>query len=285
MRLELFMGDSYFNVYKNNNGDGIMKVFSDDIWLWGQNAGSHHGLWNLPGINKLETVEGAAFLGIKNCCRVVMSNNPTPPFDEESAKLAGFEKVVWSVTGDSSSKRNDLSDDCDEVLRQAALFPNVTGGVMDDFFRPEEKSARFTVEKVREIARKLHNAPRQLELWLVYYAALLDIDYRDYLDAVDVITFWSWNSAELAKAKENIERVISGTPAKKHYAGCYLYNYGDDRPLTAQEMLGQMHLYLDFWKTGKIDGVIVCSNAVADLGLEAVDVYLDFMKKYGNTAK
>ena len=46
-----------------------------------------------------------------------------------------------------------------------------------------------------------------------------------------------------------------------------------------------MHLYLDLWKNARIDGVIVCSNAVADLGFEAVDVYLDFMKKYGNTAR
>ena len=262
-----------------------MNVFADNIWLWGQNAGSHHGLWSLPGVNKLETVEGAKFLGIKNCCRVVMGNKPAPPFDEESAKLTCFDKVVWSVTGDSSSKRNDTADDCDEVLRQAELFPNVIGGVLDDFFRPEEKSARFTVEKVRGIAEKLHKGTRQLELWLVYYAALLDIDYQDYLDSVDAITFWSWNSEELSSAKENIETVIARTPGKKHYAGCYLYNYGDDRQLTAQEMSNQLHLYLDLWKNNRIDGVIVCSNAVADLGFEAVDVYLEFMRKYGNTAK
>ena len=262
-----------------------MSTFADNVWLWGQNAGSHHGLWNLPGVNKLETVEGAEFLGIKNCCRVVMSNKPTPPFDEESAKLVGFDKVVWSVTGDASSERNDSVDDCDEVIRQSELFPNVVGGVMDDFFRPEEKSARFTVEKVKEIASKLRNAPRPLELWLVYYAALLDIDYQDYLEAVDVITFWSWNSKELAEAEKNIAKVISRVPNKKCYAGCYLYNYGDDRQLTAEEMSTQLHLYLDLWKKHKIEGIIVCSNAVADLGFEAVDIYLDFMRKYGKTAR
>ena len=46
-----------------------------------------------------------------------------------------------------------------------------------------------------------------------------------------------------------------------------------------------MYLYLDLWKSGKIDGVIVCSNADTDLGFEAVDVYLDFMKIYRNAAK
>lgn len=262
-----------------------MRKFRDDIWLWGQNAGSHHGLWSLPGVNTLETAEGGAFLGIKNCCRVVMGGKPEPPFDEESSKLAGFDRVVWSVMGDSSSVRNDSGDDCSEVLRQAELFPNVIGGVMDDFFRPAQKDARLTLERVQEIAREFHRAERPLELWLVYYAALQDIDYQSYLDVVDVITFWSWTSDELAKAAENIETVISRTPDKKHYAGCYLYNYGDDRELTREEMEKQLHLYLELWKNNRIDGVIICSNAVADLGFESVDIYLEFMKKYGDTIR
>ena len=270
---------------RGKGAKGKMRAFRDDIWLWGQNAGSHHGLWSLPGVNKLEPVEGAAFLGIKNCCRVVMGNKPVPPFDGESTKLACFDNVVWSVTGDASSSRNDDLDDCDEVLRQAELFPNVTGGVLDDFFRPETRSARFTVEKMRAIAEKMHKAPRPLELWLVYYAMLMNIDYQDYLDAADVITFWSWNSQELAAAENNIEEVILRTPGKKHYAGCYLYNYGDDRELTENEMATQLELYFKLWKERKIDGVIVCSNAVADLGFAAIDTYLNFMKQYGNSVR
>ena len=77
-----------------------MNVFADNIWLRGQNAGSHHGLLSIPGVNKLETVEGAGVLGIKNCCRVVMSNKQTPPFDEKSAKLICF--YIWSGTGDAT---------------------------------------------------------------------------------------------------------------------------------------------------------------------------------------
>ena len=262
-----------------------MREFKDDIWLWGQNAGSHHGLWSLPGVNRLDVVEGAAFLGIKNCCRVVMGNHPVPLFDEESAKLSGFDNVVWSITGDASSNRNDDFDDCDEVLRQAELFPNVTGGVLDDFFRPGSGSARFSVEKMSAIADKLHKALRPLELWLVYYAKLLDIDYQNYIDAADVVTFWSWDSRQLAASEDNIEEVISRTSGKKHYAGCYLYNYGDDRELTRNELETQLKLYLKLWQERKIDGVIVCSNTVDDLGFAAVDVYFDFMKRYGNTTR
>ena len=259
-----------------------MRTFRDDIWLWGQDTGSHHGLWNLPGVNKLDSVSGAAYLGIKNCCRVVMGGNPKTPFDAESEKLRGFDQVVWSAMGDVSSKRNDDSDDADEVLKQAKSFPNVVGGVFDDFFRPHKKDARLTVVRMREIAKSFHEAPRPLSLWLVYYAALLGIDYREYLELADVITFWSWTSEELAAAEKNFETVFSFAGGKKVYAGCYLYNYGDDRELTSAEMNGQLELYLKLWKSRRVDGVIVCSNTVADLGFEAVDIYLEFMKQHGN---
>ena len=158
-----------------------METLRDHLWIWGHDAGCHHtgaGLqWKIPGTNRMGPVEAARHLGIPNCCRVVFAGSPAPPFDAESAKLRPFQKVVWSVTGDCSSRRNDNGmDDADEVLRQASRFPNVSGGILDDFFRPDTGDARMTPARLREIADRFHNAPRPLELWLVYYAALFEAD-------------------------------------------------------------------------------------------------------------
>ena len=116
----------------------MKRTFRDGLWLWGQDAGAHHKPeygWNIPGENRMGPVEAAAYLDISNCFRVVMGGSPEPPFDAESEKLAGFDQVVWSVLGDKSSVRNDGgADDLAEVLRQAEKYPNVTGGVLDDFF-------------------------------------------------------------------------------------------------------------------------------------------------------
>ena len=260
----------------------------DLFWIWGHHPGAHHtgeagALFKVPGENRMGPWEGAEYLGIPNCCRVVFNGFPQPPFDEESSRLQNFKKLVWSVLGDVSSKRNDESgDDLDEVLRQAAKFPNVTGGVLDDLFRPASKDARLTPEQLRFMAKKLHSGPRRLSLWLVYYAALFEIDYTAHLEAVDGITFWSWNSAELAKAEENLNRIIAMTPGKEHYAGCYLFNYGDCRPLTGEEMVFQMELYYKFLKEKKIDGVIVCSNNIVDTGLEAPAYLRQWLKEHGD---
>ncbi len=76
-----------------------MTILKEKLWLWGQDAGSHHAaagnqLWKLPGINKMEPAAGAAYLGIKNMCRVVMCGTPAPPFDSESEKLRAMHQVV-----------------------------------------------------------------------------------------------------------------------------------------------------------------------------------------------
>ena len=74
----------------------------DTLWIWGQDAGSHHrtgnNTWNLPGENRMGPVEGCRYLGIPNCCRVVMGGHPTPPFDAEADALnLSFRPVSMSV--------------------------------------------------------------------------------------------------------------------------------------------------------------------------------------------
>lgn len=58
-----------------------MAKLKDKLWLWGQDAGSHHAAvgnksWKLPGENRMGPAEGAAYMGIKNIFRVVMGGGP-----------------------------------------------------------------------------------------------------------------------------------------------------------------------------------------------------------------
>ncbi len=260
-----------------------MTTVQDTFWIWGHDAGCHNIAYPcIPGVNKMGPVEGAQYLGIPNCCRVAFAGKPEPPFDEETERLRWFKQVVWSIVGDASSKRNDNGgNDLEEVLRQAAKFPYVTGGIMDDFFRPKTKDARMSVEELAVVADRLHSAPRPLSLWVVYYAMLFDIDYSRWLELVDVVTFWSWTSRHLAEAETNLNRIVDMTPGKKHYAGCYLFNYGEHKEMSPEEMQTQLDLYLKLLRQKRIDGVIVCSNTVADSGVKAVDVFRNWMKEHG----
>ncbi|MBO7741702.1 MAG: hypothetical protein J6S21_04030 [Victivallales bacterium] len=264
------------------------EILRDRLWMWGQDTGCWHkphvASWNLPGVNRMGPMEAGREFDIPNCCRVVFDSSPRPPFDAASAELADYKRVIWSVVGDCGSSRNDDGgDDLEEVLRQADRFPNVVGGVLDDFFRAKSGDARIAPERLAEIARRLHAHPRNLQLWVVFYAALFGTgDYTPWLNLTDGITFWSWDSAELARADENLQRIIEMTPGKEHYAGCYIYNFGDCRPLTAQEMERQLELYTARMLNGTLDGIIICGSPAADLELEAVNVLRGWLRECGS---
>ncbi len=253
------------------------------IWIWGQDVQSHHyvgieqqNLWNLPGENKMGTMEGAAYLGIRNCCRVAMNGKPEPPFDEEAEKLISFNKVVWSIIGDSGSARNgDKNDDLQSVLDIAKKFPNITGGVLDDFFRPlnghTDGQARLPLERVAAIRDALHGAIRPLELWVVIYETALTDYYRQYLELCDCLTFWTWNADNLPQLPENIARLRELAPGKKILAGCYLWDYGNACEMPMGMMRFQCAFFEEQMRAEQLEGVIICSNCIADIGLESVE--------------
>ncbi len=269
-----------------------LPQLKDRLWLWGQNAGSHHNahgnqVWKLPGVNRMTPTQGADYLGIRRMCRVVMCGQPEPPFDAEQEALSGMAEVVWSALGDSGSRRNEEESDLGEILRLATRYPTISGAVLDDFFRikvtPESTHGRYTVEQIKELRRQLATfKERPLDLWVVWYKRQLDYAIDDYLPLFDVITYWNMKAAaERASWERDIETVVNRTPGKRRLAGCYLWNYGEGKPLSLAEIKDQCETYFDWIQSGKIEGIIFCSNCCADLGLEAVEWTRDWIREVG----
>jgi hypothetical protein len=266
-----------------------MKLKRDNLWIWGQHPGCHHaGGYKLPGENRMDSAEGARYLGIPNCCRVVMQDKPAPPFDAESEKLKGFKQVVWSSVGAGSTTRHRTNQsDLEEVLRQAGKYDNVTGAVLDDFFPSAEDfetntgdRARHTIDSIRSMRDRLHGFPgRKLDLWLVWYDYQLDFNVEDYVDLCDVITFWTWEGSQLSKLDENIEKFVRKTPGKRRLAGCYMWNYGETKPLSNEQMQNQLDRYQYWIEKGDLEGIVFCSNCIADIGLEAVELTRQWISK------
>jgi len=194
-----------------------------------------------------------------------------------------LKEVVWSAIGAGGENQYAVNDysHIDEVLRMAEIYPNVTGAVLDDFFHREEAPGRnigrHSVESVRNMQTKLHSfSKRKLDLWLVLYDYQLDIpSLDDYLNLFDIITFWTWEGSELSNMDANLKKCIRRTPNKKHMAGCYLWNYGERKPLTLDQMKYQLDRYYHWLRNGDIEGLIFCSNStVPDPGI-GEGVYID----------
>lgn len=259
-----------------------MKL-KEKLWLWGQTAGSHHACgnpFNLPGENRMTPAEGAKFFGISNVFRVVMANMPKPPFDKEAEELKGIKKVLWSVIGSGGSEHKIVVD---EVLRLAKLHKNIAGGITDDFLT-YERMKLFTPEMISDCREKLHSfEDRKLELYTVVYVRELTEERRKYLEKFDAYTMWTWNGSDLYNLDENYGKLreLVGDE-KKILAGCYLWDYGDCKPLADELMEYQLGKYYEWLEDGKIEGVIICSNCIADLGLKTTQMMKSWVEKYGD---
>lgn len=264
--------------------------FADRMWLWGQNPGSHHLIptFKLSGHNRMDAITGCRHFNIPNCLRVVMPSGPEPPFDRETEKLSSLRQVVWSVVGSHGVSRNDDNNsDLEEVLRQAEKFPNVTGAVLDDFFRSPQDAAggaspaRHTLENLEKICSVLHNFPgRRLDLWLVWYDFQLVMDVTAYLKLCDIITFWTWQARELAMLENNFQKFLRLTPGKRRFCGIYLWDYGDGKPINSEMLRHQCEFCYHRMRDGELEGMIICSNCVADIGLESVKIVEDFLQHH-----
>ena len=251
-----------------------MKTVRDKLWLWGQSPDVHYGednVFELPCHSRMTAMEGAVYFGIPNMCRVRMLGHPQPPYDQESMAMDSCREVVWSLLGAGAEPVTEWGD-LDEVCRQAKMFPNITGGVFDDFFLPA-RIEEFTPEKLSFVKKRMcEGAGRNLDMWVVCYEDKLDTieNIGAYLREFDVISYWTWKGSNLGEAEKNIARIREFAPGKRIMAGCYMWNYGERKPLTIEEMEYQTDLYLRLMKEGIIDGIVVCSNCIADMGLEAV---------------
>ena len=268
---------------------GELMKLREKLWIWGQDAGSHHAVgnnvWKLPGVNRLGPVEGCAYLGIPNCCRVIMNGLPEPPFDAEADRLNGMRSVVWSIIGDGGSIRNNESTDLEEVIRIAKTHSNISGAIMDDFMN-EKRMKLFPPERLAAMRERLHAAleDRKLDLWSVLYCHELSEKAVPWLRQIDRISLWAWCAEELRYLEKNHARLreLMADDPKPVLAGCYLFDYGGCRPMPMDLMKLQLDVYYRWLRAGTIDGVIFCSNTVADIGLAAADYAREWISVHGD---
>ncbi len=249
-----------------------MADLRDHLWMWGLEPNFHNKAFGLN--SRMTAAEGALYMGIRNIYMVVNFNKPEPPFDQYSRSFTSFKEVKWSIIGDISSDRTDVPfGDLDEVLRQAEMFDNVTGGVLDDFFNHKTRAQIYTPDKIKYIQDKMHNFhKRPLDLWCVYYPD--NDNSRDHLANVDGAHMWTWRESELIPMFwERYNKFKADTEGKRRMLGIYCLNYGEDggHPTTVEGMKFQLETYTELLVKGEIEGLIFCSNTSMDCNLPCVE--------------
>jgi len=265
----------------------LAETTRDAFWIWGHEAGwlHRHGnnAWRLPGLSRMTPAEGAYYLGVPNIMVVRVGNQPAPPFRQYALPLRPLKRIVWSIVGDSSSGENDRQPDLMEVIALSEDFPNLTGAIMDDFFRKDPSApGRYTPEQTEGFRQQLHAARHPLDLYVVLYTHDLGFPVQAHLDSVDAITFWTWNAEELNALESNFCRLEEIAPEKRKLLGLYMWDFGACAPMPADAMEHQCRLGLHWLRAGRVDGLIFLANGVADLELEAVEYVRRFIAEVGD---
>jgi len=255
-----------------------MATLRDKIWLWGQIPGGHHtsDIYHLPGENKMTPTEGLSFFGIENLCRVKLSKEADHSFWDDQWLGEPAKKLCLSLIGAGSKVPKP---DMDTILSMAEEDPRIVSAVMDDFIG-EARMKVFTPDVLHDFVNQLHNTlDRPLELWSVIYERDLDKPIAERAQIFDVTTFWVWYGTNLPRQQEYIDQVRSITNNGRLMLGVYMYDYGNKCPLSDELMKRQLDLVGNKLATGEIEGAILCSNCIADIGLPAVDITLDWLNQ------
>ena len=253
----------------------------DAFWLWGHEAGSHNSQYGLQGCSRMTPAEAAYYLGIPNMIMVRYHGQPEPPFHQHALALSPLARVVWSIVGAGGTTQ---TEEVNLILDLAARFPNVCAAIMDDFFNVEREDGSlgtFTPDELAAIGGQLGADERRLDLWVVLYEHQLDLPVSAHLEQCDVVTYWTWWSERLADLEENFERAERLAPTCRRVLGCYMWDYGNGKPMPVDLMEHQCRLGLEWLRQGRIDGMIFLASCICDLGLDAVEWSRQWIQEVG----
>jgi hypothetical protein len=265
-------------------GSTEQSTVQDKLWLWGHDAGAHNEGWGLPRPSRMTPTEAAFYLSIPSLIMVRYLGRPALPFDQYALPFRPLKRVVWSVVG--AGGQTDEEERA-HVLDLAARHPNITGVMLDDFFGSEQPApgaagVALPADQLRELRSQLTVGGRRLRLWAVLYEHQLDRPLAPYLDLLDLVSFWTWDSEKLQALEGNFGRLEHVALQCGKVLGCYLWDYGKKRPMPLDFLRHQCELALDWLRQGRIEGMIFLASCLCDLELEAVEWSRNWLAQVGD---
>jgi hypothetical protein len=275
--------------------DGTVR---DRIWIFANPVNADYNYVRRRSV--MTPLEACVYMGVPNLLMVNQypgRNNIAqfgeegrykpfePPYEQYAYSLKVLKRVVWSIVGASGETREDERR---QVLELARKTPNIVGLFMDDFFTDAKsgKLASLSLDQLRDIKKQLDHPDKKLDLYVTLYTRQLDPALAEYLSLIDVVTLWTWETAELANLETNLAKLEKLAPRSRKLLGCYTADYDRQRTpwwtaLPVATMRQQCETGLKWLRQGRIDGIILYGTAM-DLGWESVEWARDWLARVGD---
>jgi hypothetical protein len=269
----------------------------DRIWIFANPVNADYNFVRKRSV--MTPLEAAVFMGAPNL--LMVNQYPAkdnierfgeegrykpfePPYEQYAYSLKVLKRVVWSIVGAGGITREQERQ---QVLTLARNTPNIVGLFMDDFFtdRRSERLASLTLDQVRDVQKQLKQSGKKLDLYVTLYTRQLDPAIREYLSLIDVVTLWTWETAELGDLETNLAKLEKLAPKSRKLLGCYTSEYDRNRTpwwtaMPVPTMRKQCEIGLKWLRQGRIDGIIIYGTAM-DLGWASVDWAREWIQRVG----
>jgi hypothetical protein len=263
----------------------ISDRIRDRFWIFSCAANSDFP--NLGRRSVMTPVEGAFYLGVPNMIVVQSNENEAPygrfdpPIAQYAQAMRPLKRLVWSVVGSGGIHS---SEETEEVLQLARTAPNFHGIMLDDFFndRKDGREARYTVDELGAIRRRLLEINKDFSIFVTLYTRQCDLPIHEYLELMDVITFWTWEPDDLVNLESNFAKLEQLAPEKRKILGCYLVDFRCKSGVPVPMMKLQCETGLRWLREGRIEGMVFLGNTVMDLGFDSVEWTRDWIREVGD---
>ena len=261
-------------------------LLRDRFWLWGHPEGRYNNEYGNTEISRMTPMEGCLYLGVRNTFMVPVG---VPVNHRQYNKtFKTLRQVGWDCF-----QATENPEQLEQLIREAADFPNIGCVVFDDFKRTNPdgslKYKSIPLSTIYALHDRLHcNDVRRLNSWMVLYTrefgldAQEDAEFQPYLDPFDGIIMWTWKECDVPLIPEKFEIFKKMTPHNRRMFGCYLYNFGEKKKATGSAVQWQLDWYREKILAGEAEGVVLHTNTMADLDHEAYDVACACMDLHGD---
>ena len=261
-----------------------MAVLRDRLWLFSVAAGCDDTHYGTP-ISRITPVEAAWNMGIPNVMVIVDDNRPILS-EQYLMAMRPLKQVVWSIVDSGAATGWADGRETDVICEYSKRFPNVTGVYMDDFFNKTTEAGEAGVmgtDKLTALRQQLAMPHRILDLWVVLYTHQADMDVSRQLALCDYVSYWTWHARDIPDMPTNLEKLEAlGVPPEKISLGLYMWDYGGRKELSVDLMKQQCEMGLEWLRQGRINNLSFLGSYLADLGLEAVEWTIDWIRKVGD---
>jgi len=237
---------------------GEPETLRDKAWTWGYVIEKTPG--EVPFVTGKSTCSletGAAMMGTPNVIYLNSNHNKATMSTNFLDRIASSRRIICAL------QHGDYAGTARKVSAMSKKYPNIVGGLIDDFMDYHGPSKNITPEETKAVYDALKSENPALKLYVVRYTWQDQKDLIPYLPYFDVINLWVWKGEE-KPWRETLEPEIDHIreiTRKPILLGQFMHDYGATGKAMAMNVLElQTKKAVEMTKSGKIEGFVLLQS-------------------------